>query len=181
MHLWVVLCHLIQMYFLRRFRLLLLIGVRWFTLFMQFEWNGFWGDCSCTFFQGNSPERSVGIFLQLAYLFEKICLILLSYLMAAFDVSFYVIFWWKRSFSLPEFVAEVQEMIRPTLTAYFKVSASSGISSLLLWLDLQSCGCLNYFVWTVRRWETETALLFWIDRKVPSRKKGLCHCGHLFW
>lgn len=33
------------------------------------------------------------------------------------------VFVWIRSFSLPEFVAEVQEAIKPVLNAYMKVSA----------------------------------------------------------
>lgn len=31
----------------------------------------------------------------------------------------------RRSFSLPDFVADVQDMIRPTITAYLKVFVTS--------------------------------------------------------
>lgn len=36
---------------------------------------------------------------------------------------------WIRSFSLPDFVAEVQEVIKPVLTSYIKVSANCKLIS----------------------------------------------------
>ena len=85
---------------------------------LQFEWNCFWRNCNCPVIQGNPASGPVR---HLAFVYE---LWLSLWLIREFACA--------RSFSLPEFVAEVQEMIRPVLTAYLKVAVNISLTICIL-------------------------------------------------
>ena len=69
----------------------------------------------------------------------------LFHILTNFYFSLLIVFVWFRSFSLPEFVAEVQEATRPVLNAYMKVRFWASVR-FLEWYYPSICS-LFYFIY----------------------------------